>query len=234
MLLKPKLDSILEIFSCVCMPPSELTCLKATLIPPCCVSYFDCRLCFRCRQACEWRLVWCSGGSVIAPLPGLGQTALVINQYSRDSTEGFVTEPPSLECKQRTFCKASTYLAARFIPPPPLPSIPQGGGRTHSPDHMWPLCLLQSLSANSIPLSGVHRPGSLRPVGSFTHPRSMWHIEPFFPFPNPPLSLSVSSLLRTDKASVIKPWFFTVHFPSVSLLIVFRASTWPGTISNAA
>lgn len=84
-------------------------------------------------------VVWCSGGSVIAPLPGLGQTALVINQYSRDGTEGFVTEPSSLECKQRTFCKASTYLAASpsTIQPTSLSSSdPLEEGRTCSPDHM--------------------------------------------------------------------------------------------------
>lgn len=216
-------------FSAVCMLPRELT-----LIPPCCVSYFDCRLCFRCRQACAWCLVWCSGGSVIAPLPGFGQTALVINQYSRDGTEGFVIEPPSLECKQRTFCKASTYLAARFIPPPPLPPIPQGGPYAFTWSHVTPLSAAISVCKLNPPQWSSSQ-GSLRPVSSFTHPRSMWHIEHCFPFPNPPsLSLSVSSPLRADKASVIKPWFFTVHFPSVSLLIVFRASTWPETISNAA
>ncbi len=189
MLLKPKLDSILEIFSCVCMPPSELTCLKATLIPPCCVSYFDCRLCFRCRQACEWRLVWCSGGSVIAPLPGLGQTALVINQYSRDGTEGFVTEPPSLECKQRTFCKASTYLAARFIPPPPLPPIPQGGPYAFTWSHVTPLSAAISVCKLNPPQwsSSPRLPQASRLVYTPKKHVAYWA---FFSFSqSPPLSL---------------------------------------------
>lgn len=180
------------------MRPSEPTGLKGTLFPPCCVSYFDCRLCFRCRRACAVCVGWCSGGSVIAPLPGLGQTALVINQYSRDGTEGFVTEPSSLECKQRTFCKASTYLAA---PPShnsahlPLFLRSPGGGavRVHlitcDPSVCCNLCLqTQSPSAEFIAQAPLGQPARL-------HTREACGILNlfFFSFPIPLLSLCFSS-----------------------------------------
>ncbi len=235
MLLKPKLDSILEIFSCVCMPPSETDLpqsdFDSTLL---CVvfwlpSLFQMQAGLRVASCLvQWWISNCTSARAGSDCS--------CNQSVQQRRYRGVCHRATIPWMQAENLLQSQHIPGRTIHPtsPSSSDPPGGGGRTHSPDHMWPLCLLQSLSANSIPLSGVHRPGSLRPVGSFTHPRSMWHIEPFFPFPNPPLSLSVSSLLRTDKASVIKPWFFTVHFPSVSLLIVFRASTWPGTISNAA
>ncbi len=147
------------------------------------------------------------------------------------------------ECKQEPSAKPAHTWPHDSSHLPLFLRSPRGG-RTRSPDHMWPLCLLQSLSANSIPLSGVSSPGSSGQTARLHTQEACGSIEHFFPFPNPfslslvllfcsPLSLSLSlsrplsRLLSLPLVLSSLPSLSHLSLPLLSsLLVLFFVLHW--------
>lgn len=174
-------------FSCICMPPSKLTCLKVTLIPPCCVLYFDCCLCFRCRQACcllQWWISNCTSARVGSDCS--------CNQSVQQRWYGGVCHRATVPWMQAENLLQSQHIPGRTIHPTSPSSFDPPGGAVHihlitcDPSVCCNLCL----QTQSPLVEFIAQAPSGQSARLHTQ-EACGILNLFFLFPIPPLSLSL-------------------------------------------